>query len=155
MKTLFKTLLILGLVMVLASLALGIAAIGLLGDLPGVHLNINGEEVLWHSLDLGEALGAGLGLVIAIGALCLVLPLVLLLGVGLPLLLMLAVLALGAAAVLGLGAVLGSPLLVVGVIIWLLVRDRRPRRAAIPPQAAPMAPSAPSANGPAEPSMST
>ncbi len=134
MKTLFKTLLILGLVLVLASFALGIAAIGLLGDLPNVHLNINGEDMLWHSLDLGEAMGAGLGLVIAFGVLCLVLPLVLLLGVGLPLLLMFGALAVAAAAVLGVGAVLGSPLLVIGLIVWLLVRDRRPRAApAVPP----------------------
>ncbi len=147
MKTLFKTLLVLGFVLVAGSMLLGWGAIQLLGDVPGVHLRIDGDEVIWAGLGLADAFGAGLGLVVAFGVLCLVVPLVLLLSLGLPLLILAGVALVVLAVVAGVGAVVGSPLILMGLVVWLLVRDRKPRKVA----ALPAAPAAPSA--PAEPAL--
>ncbi|OWQ84691.1 hypothetical protein CDN99_23430 [Roseateles aquatilis] len=132
MKTLFKTLLVLGLVLVIGAMVLGVSVIGLIGDAPGVHLTIDGDEVIWSGLGLADAFGAGLGLIITIGVLCLVLPLVLLLGLGLPLLILGGLLLAGIAALLGVGAVLGSPLILIGLIVWLLVRDKPRKQSSAP-----------------------
>ncbi|MDH0865686.1 hypothetical protein [Mitsuaria sp. GD03876] len=150
MKTLFKTLLILGLVLVLGATLLGWGVVHLVGDVPGVHLTIDGDEVIWSGLGLADAFGAGLGMIIAIGVMCLVVPLILLLGLGLPLLILGALALAGIAALLGVGAVVGSPLILIGFIVWLLVRDKpRKSRAA----ASPVAPPAPLPAAPAEPSL--
>ncbi|SEK76895.1 hypothetical protein SAMN05216359_10314 [Roseateles sp. YR242] len=141
MKTIFKTLLVLGLVMVLASMALGVLAIGFLSDAPGVHISINGEDWSSTGFSMGDAFGAFLGISIAAVVLCVVVPLVLLLGLGLPLLILGGLLALGIAAVLGVGAVLGSPLLLVVLIVWLLVRDKSRGRTMHRTPPAPPAPS--------------
>jgi hypothetical protein len=142
MKTLFKTLLIVGLALVLGAMLLGWGVLHLLGDAPGVHLTIDGDEVIWSGIGMADAFGAGLGMIIAIGVMCLVVPLVLLLGLGLPLLILGALALAGLAALLGVGVVAGSPLLLIGFIVWLLVRARRPR-AVTPPPSAPAAPSEP------------
>jgi hypothetical protein len=126
MKTFFKTLLILSLLLVLASLAAGWGLLSWLHDAPGVHLSINGDELMLQGL--GEVLGAGLGLVITGLVLFIVLPLVLLLSVGLPLLIVGGLLAVGLAALLGMGALLGSPLILLVLVVWLLVRDRSKTR---------------------------
>lgn len=130
MKTFLKTLLILSLLLVLASLAAGWGLLSWLHDAPGVHLSINGDELMLQGLGdgLGDVLGAGLGLVITGLVLFIVLPLVLLLSVGLPLLIVGGMLALGLAALLGLGALLGSPLILLLLVVWLLMRDRRKTR---------------------------
>ena len=52
-------------------------------------------------------------------------PLVLLLGVALPLLIVGGVLALLVASVLGVGAVLGSPLILLGLLLFVVLRNRR------------------------------
>lgn len=147
MKTLFKTLLVLGLLLVVGSVVLGVSVISVLGDTPGVHLTINGDDVGWSRLDIADAIGAGFGLVVAIGVMCLVLPLVLLLGLGLPLLILGGLLLAGIAAVLGVGAVLGSPLILLVVVVWLLVRDKPSRRRAVPPSPAAPAGSDPTFTG--------
>lgn len=149
MKTLFKTLLILGFVLVLGAMLLGWGVIHLLGDVPGVHLSIDGDEVVWSGLGLADAFGAGLGMVIAIGVMCLVVPLVLLLGLGLPLLILGALVLAGLAALLGVGAVVGSPLILIGLVVWLLVRDKPRQSRAVPPPA----PSAPMPAAPSEPPL--
>jgi hypothetical protein len=150
MKTLFKTLLILGFILVGVATLLGWGAVHLLGDTPGVHLTIDGDDVVWTSLGLADAFGAGLGLIIAIGVMCLIVPLLLLLGLGLPLLIIGALVVAGLAALVGVGAIVGSPLILIGFVIWLLVRDK-PRKVAAVPPAAPIASTGPGA--PTEPTL--
>lgn len=155
MKTLFKAFFLVGFALVALAVLLGWGAIHVLGDVPGVHLQVNGDEVIWSGLDLFDARGAGLGLVITIGVMCLVVPLVLLLGLGLPLLILGALALAGIAALLGVGAVVGSPLILIGLIVWLLVRDKKPRHPpAQPVQPMPaQAPAATVAPTPTEPSF--
>lgn len=128
MKTLFKTFLILGFLLVAGSLLLGWGLIHVLGDVPGVHLTVDGEEVILSGMGLADAFGAGIGLIVALVVLCLVVPLVLLLGLGLPLLILGAIALVALAALASVGAVVGSPLLIIGLVVWLLVRDK-PRKA--------------------------
>ncbi len=127
MKTFFKLLLALGLLMVLASVALGVVAFGAMQDADGLHIIINGHEWTGGELDMADGFSVFLALLICGLVVCVVVPLVLLLGLGLPLLLLGGLLLLAVAAVLGTGAVLSSPLLLVALVIWLLVRDRSPR----------------------------
>ncbi|WP_431049768.1 hypothetical protein [Roseateles sp. L2-2] len=151
MKTLFKTFLVLGVILVGGALLLGWGMVHLLGDVPGVHLTVDGEEVILSGMGLADAFGAGIGLIVALVVLCLVVPLVLLLGLGLPLLILGAVALVALAALASVGAVVGSPLLVIGLVVWLLVRDK-PRKAPRAQSAA--APSAPAlGSSPAEPSL--
>lgn len=134
MKTLFKAFLITGLILALVALALGFSAFNLLSDAPGFHLSIDGEDMMWTGFSLADALGAGLGMIIAVGVMALVIPLVLLLGLGLPLLILGALALAGIAAVVGVSALLGSPLLLIGLVVWLLVRDKpRKRHAPVQP----------------------
>ncbi|MBB3194663.1 hypothetical protein [Roseateles terrae] len=127
MKTFFKILLVLGLVMVLASVATGVVLLGAISDADGMHIVINGQEWNGGTLEMGDAFGLFLAVMICGLVACVVVPLVLLLGVGLPLLLVGGLFVLCMAAVLGAGAVLGSPLLLIALVVWLLVRDRTPR----------------------------
>lgn len=133
MKTLVKTLFVLALVGALVILALGFGLFALIGDLSGLHITVNGDEVLWSGWEAGDLFGAGLGLLISAVVVCMVVcvvvPLALLLGIGLPLLILGGLLLAGVVAVLGVGTVLGAPLLLIGLVIWLLLRDR-PARAA-------------------------
>ncbi|WP_431101329.1 hypothetical protein [Roseateles noduli] len=149
MKTLFKTLLVLGFVLVAGALLLGWGVIHLLGDVPGVHLTVDGEEVILSGMGIADAFGAGLGLIIAIVVMCLVVPLVLLLGLGLPLLILGGLALVALAALAGVGAVVGSPLLPIGLVVWLIVRDKPRKAPRVPP--APAAPAMTST--PAEPSL--
>ncbi|WP_377158255.1 hypothetical protein ACFJIX_05290 [Roseateles sp. UC29_93] len=149
MKTLFKTLLVLGFVLVAGALLLGWGVIHLLGDVPGVHLTVDGEEVILSGMGIADAFGAGLGLIIAIVVMCLVVPLVLLLGLGLPLLILGGLALVALAALAGVGAVVGSPLLLIGLVVWLIVRDKPRKAPRVPP--APAAPAMTST--PAEPSL--
>ena len=64
MKTLFKTFLVLGFLLVAGALLLGWGLIHVLGDVPGVHLSVDGEEVLLSGMGLADAFGAGIGLVV-------------------------------------------------------------------------------------------
>ncbi len=153
MKTLFKAFFLVGFALVALAVLLGWGAIHVLGDVPGVHLQVNGDEVIWSGLDLFDALGAGLGLVITLGVMCLVVPLVLLLGLGLPLLILGALALAGIAALLGVGALVGSPLIVIGLIVWLLVRDKKPRHPPVTPMPAQAPPASATSIAPTPPGM--
>lgn len=88
----------------------------------GVHITIDGRRWVPPDLHWGHGLGAAAGIALALLLLLVLVPVALLLGL------------LGAAlgTVLGLlGALLGmavvlSPLLLLGLLVWLVVRDRRP-----------------------------
>jgi hypothetical protein len=94
---------------------------------PGFEIVINGKELgvqelsglHWASL----LLAGGLALVI----LLLVLPLTLMLGLSLPLLLAAGALGLGLLLLVSVGGLLCSPLLLLGLLLWLALR-RRPAR---------------------------
>ena len=90
-----------------------------------MHIVMNDDELFLGGSDFGDWLGAAIGLFIAGAVLCLVVPLVLLLGVALPLFIVAAVLGVGLMAVLGVGAVLGSPLILLGLLLFFVLRNRR------------------------------
>ena len=128
MKTAFKCLLILGLVLgLLGLLASGLVWQGIAAQ-PNLHITINGE-----ALDLQDFAGmpwAGPLFTLLTGAVivCLVVPMILLFGLGLPLLLLGLVLAFVLLGVFGLGTMLFSPFLVLGLLLWLLLRNKQPKR---------------------------
>ena len=74
--------------------------------------------------DIGDWLGASIGLFIAAVVCVVVVPLVLLLGVALPLLIVCGVVAVVLAALLGAGAVLGSPVILLGLLLFVVLRNR-------------------------------
>ena len=137
MKTLFK-------ILFFGAALLSVAA--LLGGVGLWHthhpldwsVTFNGDD--WTSAseggdasELGDWLGAGLGLCIAAVALAVVLPVVLLLGLALPLLILggvlAAILVSVSAALLGIGAVLTSPVLLIGLGLFIVLRSRQRHRA--------------------------
>jgi hypothetical protein len=127
MKTLFKILLIGTALMVVLALMGGWALLTHPGS--DVHL-VLGDEELFLGSGFGDWLGASIGLFIA-GLVCIVVvPLVLLLGVALPLVIVGGVLALIVAALLGVGAVLGSPLILLGLLLFIVLRNRARANAA-------------------------
>lgn len=129
MKTLFKfaffSLVLLMLVTVAGSVLLWHGASGGFG--PEWHVHIDGDD--WERAgDLGDWIGGAIGLAIA-GIVCLfVVPIVLLVGVALPVLIVggvFAALLTGAiAAVVGVGALLTSPFVILGLILFLALRNR-------------------------------
>lgn len=127
MKTLFKILFIVTALMVLMAMFGGFA---LLHHGPDMHIVLDDGEFFLGGGDVGDWLGASIGLFVA-GAVCLlVLPLVLLLGVALPLLIVGGVLAVVVASLLGVGAVLGSPLILLGLLLFVVLRNRSRANAA-------------------------
>jgi len=123
MKTLFKILFIGTALMVLAAMFGSFALLHHHGA--DMHVVIDDGEFFFGGNDFGDWLRAGIGLVVA-GVVCLVvLPLVLLLGVALPLLIVGGVLTLVVAGVLGAGALLGSPLILLGLLLFIVLRNRR------------------------------
>ncbi|MBA4216613.1 MAG: hypothetical protein IIA03_15730 [Proteobacteria bacterium] len=130
MKTLFKILFIGTALMVLAAMFGGFAL--LQHHSPDMHIVVNDEEIFLGSSGFGDWLGASIGLFVG-GAVCLVvLPLVLLLGVALPLLIVGGLLALVVFGLLGVGAVLGSPLILLALLLFVVLRNRRPALAPTP-----------------------
>ena len=123
MKTLFKILFIGTALMVLVAMFGGFALLHHHGS--DMHIVLNDEDLFFGAGDdFGGWLGASIGLFIA-GVVCLlVVPLVLLLGVALPLLIVCGVLAVVLAALLGAGAVLGSPLILLGLLLFVVLRNR-------------------------------
>ncbi|MFG6448733.1 hypothetical protein ACG0Z6_10855 [Roseateles sp. BYS180W] len=117
MKRLFKVFFILLMALLLLSAALGLGLLSWLHDAPHVQVHINGQD--YTALD-GWA-EAGDCVVWVAFALLLALPVLLLVGMALPLLL-------GAGALLlvllSLGAVLGAPLLLLGLVLYLVLRDK-------------------------------
>ena len=128
MKTLFKILFIGTALMVLMAMFGGFALLNHHG--PDMHIVLDDGDFFLGGSDVGDWLGASIGLFVA-GVICvLVVPLVLLLGVALPLVIVGGVLALVVAAVLGVGAVLGSPLILLGLLLFIVLRNRRRANAA-------------------------
>ncbi len=131
MKTLFKILFFGTALMVLAAMFGGFALLHHGG--PDLHLVLNDDEVFFGGSDfgdLGDWLGAGIGLLVA-GIVCaVVVPLVLLLGVALPLLIVGGLMAVVIAGLLGVGAVLGSPLILLGLLLVVVLRNRSRANAA-------------------------
>lgn len=122
MKTLFKILFIGTALMVLAAMFGGFALLHHHGS--DMHIVLNDEELFLGGSDFGDWLGASIGLFVA-GAVCvIVLPLVLLLGVALPLLIVGGVMAVVVASLLGVGALLGSPLILLGLLVFIVLRNR-------------------------------
>jgi len=132
MKQVFRILVILSLA--LAVLAI-LSGVGLWHDHPGFSVSINGDDLDWQGLGDMNWLGAVAGLGIAAVALCIVVPLVLLFSIGLPLLLIGLVVTAVVVSVMSVGALLFSPLIVIGVLLYLLPRTKKPRasRASIAP----------------------
>lgn len=123
MKTLFKILFIGTALMVLVSMLGGFALLNHHGS--DMHIVLNDDELFFGGSDFGDWLGASIGLLVA-GLVCVVvLPLVLLLGVALPLLIVGGVLTVVVASLLGVGAVLGSPLILLGLLLFIVLRNRR------------------------------
>lgn len=122
MKTLFKILFIGSALMVLLAMIGGFALLNHHG--PDMHIVLDDGEFFLGNGDFGGWVEATIGLFIA-GAVCLfVVPLVLLLGVALPLLIVGGVVAVILAALLGAGAVLGSPLILLGLLLFVVLRNR-------------------------------
>ncbi|KQV53124.1 hypothetical protein ASC95_10185 [Pelomonas sp. Root1217] len=129
MKTLFKILFIGTALMVLMAMFGGFALLHHHGG-PDMHIVLDDGEFFLGGSDVGDWLGATIGLFVA-GIICvIVVPLVLLLGVALPLLIVGGVLALVVASLLGVGAVLGSPLILLGLLLFVVMRNRRRANAA-------------------------
>jgi len=129
MKTLFKILFIATAVMVLMAMFGGFALLHHHGS--DMHIVVNDDELFFGSGDFGDWIGASIGLFIA-GIVCVVvLPLVLLLGVALPLLIVGGVLTVVIAGLLGVGAVLGSPVILLGLLLFVVLRNRRRANAAV------------------------
>ncbi|KQY83505.1 hypothetical protein ASD35_24405 [Pelomonas sp. Root1444] len=95
-----------------------------------MHVVFGDDEFFLGSGDFGDWLGASIGLFIA-GVVCvLVVPLVVLLGVALPLLIVGGVMAVVLASLLGVGALLGSPLILLGLLVFVVLRNRSRANAA-------------------------
>ena len=128
MKTLFKILFIGTALMVLMAMFGGFALLHHHGS--DMHVVIGDEELFLGGGDFGDWVGATISLFVA-GIVCvLVVPLVLLLGVALPLLIVGGVLTVVIAGLLGAGAVLGSPLILLGLLLFIVMRNRRRANAA-------------------------
>ena len=129
MKTLFKILFIGTALMVLAAMFGGFALLNHHGS--DMHIVVNDEELFFGGSDFGDWLGASIGLFVA-GIVCVVvLPLVLLLGVALPLLIVGGVLTVVVGSLLGVGALLGSPMILLGLLLFVVLRNRRRANAAV------------------------
>jgi hypothetical protein len=126
MKTLFKILFIGTALMVLAAMFGGFALLNHHG--PDMHIVLDDGEFFFGNGafgDFGDWLGASIGLFVA-GIVCvIVLPLVLLLGVALPLLIVGGVLTVVVGSLLGVGALLGSPVILLGLLLFVVLRNRR------------------------------
>ncbi|MBB4843079.1 hypothetical protein HNP55_001598 [Paucibacter oligotrophus] len=134
MRLIFRRLLLLGLLMLALTVMAGGSLWHHFGDFaadPGFTLSINGEDVDLSGLQDFEGPGLGslllAGLVVAVIA-CVVVPLVLLLSVGLPLLILLLVLGGLALGAVSLGALVFSPIWLIVLVLWLLLRSPRASR---------------------------
>ena len=123
MKTLFKILFLGAALMVVLAMFGSFALLHHHGS--DMHIVLGDEELFLGGSDFGDWVGAAIGLFVA-GLVCVVVvPLVLLLGVALPLLIVGGVLTLVVAGLLGAGAVLGSPLILLGLLLFIVLRNRR------------------------------
>ncbi len=127
MKTTFKWLLILSLGLALLGLFAGGALWHEFIAQPDVSISINGEDLDFDGLQTVPWFGAVFGTLAAGIVVCLVIPLVLLFSVGLPILLTVMILGFVAVGLLSLGAMLFSPVIILGLLLWLVLRNKRPR----------------------------
>lgn len=131
MKTLFKILFAVTALMVVLAMFGGFALLHHGG--PDMHIVLNDDEMFLGS-GFADWLGASIGLFVAAVVCIVVVPLVLLLGVALPLLIVGGVLTLVVAGlfagVAGVGAVLGSPLILLGLLLFVVLRNRQRSAAA-------------------------
>ena len=103
---------------------------------PDLGFSINGEDVPWQAMGAAQFFGVLIALAVAAFVVLVVIPLVLLLALGLPLLIVGLVVAGVIMAVLGVGAVLSSPLLIVVLLLYLALRPRRRAAAKVPAEPA-------------------
>ncbi|RZL32035.1 MAG: hypothetical protein EOP35_20770 [Rubrivivax sp.] len=130
MKTLFKILFIGTALMVLLAMIGGFTLLNHHGS--DMHVVLDDGEFFLGGSDFGDWLGASIGLFVA-GVVCVVvlpLVLVLLLGVALPLLIVGGVLTVVVGSLLGVGALLGSPMILLGLLLFVVLRNRRRANAA-------------------------
>ena len=129
MKRLLRWSLGLTLLLMLLAVAGGAWLLQELATLPSINLHVDGEDLV---LQGGLLPGGGLlfGLTVAALALFVVLPLTLLLGLSLPLLIVGGLLGLALLGLVGLGSLLCSPLLLLALLAWWLLRERDGRDAA-------------------------
>ncbi|MEJ5999639.1 hypothetical protein [Paucibacter soli] len=125
MRTAFRVMLALVLLMMLLASLAGVAVWHELAASPGLHITINDEELSAAGFGIGDFLGLVLGLGIAGVVVLLVVPVVLLFSIGLPLLIVGGVLALVCLLFSGIGALLFSPLFLFGLLLWLILRKPR------------------------------
>ncbi len=140
MKRVFKVFAVLSLLVLITAISGGFSLWHHLGNHPDMSISINGEEMLFGATDLADVIGGVVGLAIAAVVLLVVVPLCLLVGIGLPLLIVGGVLALGLLAAVGVGAVVFSPLILIGLLLWLALRRKPARPVPSPAHAAPAAP---------------
>ena len=135
MKRAFRILLILSLALAVLAILSGIGLWHGASSHPGLSVSINGDNLDLQGMSDVPWLGVIAGLSIAAVVLCVVVPLLLLFSIGLPLLIVGAVLAAVMVSVMSVGALLFSPLIVIGVVLYLLLRTKKPHasRASIAP----------------------
>jgi len=126
MKTLFKILFAVTALMLLLAMLGGFALLNHHDS--DMHIVLNDEELFLGGF--GDWLGATIGLFVTALVCIIVVPLVLLLGVALPLLIVGGVLAVVVASLLGVGALLGSPLILLGLLLFVVLRNRSRANAA-------------------------
>ena len=135
MKRAFRILLILSLALAVLAILSGIGLWHGASSHPGLSVSINGDDLDLHGLGDMNGLHAIAGLGIAAVVLCIAVPLLLLFSIGLPVLIIGAVLAAVVVSVMSVGALLFSPLIVIGALLYLLLRPKKPAssRASIAP----------------------
>lgn len=122
MKGFFKALLWTGLVLGLLAAFAGFHLWQQVASGPGISISINGQDLDLQGLSAAPWMSGLLGLMVTAMVLCIVLPLVLMLVLGLPLLLVGLVLAGVLLSLFSFGALLFSPLLLLGLLLWWLLR---------------------------------
>ena len=126
MKSFFKFILVTALVLGLLAMTLGaLVALNVLGH-PDFNISINGAELPLGEVHAAHWVLGTMGLAIAAAVVVVLVPLALLLGLALPALMLGLGLGLVLLAVLGVGALVTSPVvLIVLLLIWLSRRNSR------------------------------
>ena len=127
MKQVFRVFVILSLALAALAMLSGIGLWHEAGSHPGLSISINGSDLELHGFDDLQGLSLIAGLGGAIVLIAAIVPLVLLFSIGLPLLIAGAVLAAVVLSVMSVGALLFSPLIVIGVVFYLLLRTKKTR----------------------------
>ena len=134
MKSFFKFVLVTILVLGLLSMAFGVLVAFNVLTQPDFSISINGSELPLQELHAGHWMLGAMGLGVAAVVVVVVVPLALLLGLAMPLLMLALGLSLGLMSLLGVGALVLSPLLLlVLALVWLLVWLPRRRKTRKPP----------------------